>query len=132
METYGINHTGLAVRDLDATTRFFTHVLGWEESGRDDSYPRTSVSDGVSRLTLWQVASDRAPTDFDRRHNIGLHHLAIEVPSEAALASFAEKIATHPEANIEFLPEPMGAGPRKHMMFAELGGIQLELIWPGT
>ena len=52
METYGINHTGLAVRDLDATARFLTHVLSWEESGRDDSYPRTSVSDGVSRLTL--------------------------------------------------------------------------------
>ena len=61
MQTNGINHTGLSVRNLDDTARFFTRVLGWEESGRDEIYPRTSVSDGVSRLTLWQVADDRPP-----------------------------------------------------------------------
>ena len=132
MRTNGINHTGLAVRDLDATARFFTEVLGWSESGRDESYPRSSVSDGVSRLTLWQVSDDRAPAAFDRRHNIGLHHLAIEVPTEAALDAFAAKIAAYPGAEIEFLPEPVGAGPRKHMMFTEPGGIRLELIWPGA
>ena len=132
MRTNGINHTGRAVRDLDATARFFTEVLGWSESGRDESYPRSSVSDGVSRLTLWQVSDDRAPTAFDWRHNIGLHHLAIEVPTEAALDAFAAKIAAYPSAEIEFLPEPLGAGPRKHMMFTEPGGIRLELIWPGA
>jgi catechol 2,3-dioxygenase-like lactoylglutathione lyase family enzyme len=52
-ETQGINHVGLAVLDLEATTVFFTDCLGWSEFGRDDSYPRTAVSDGVVRLTLW-------------------------------------------------------------------------------
>ena len=58
-ESAGLNHLGLAVRDLDQTTAFFTDVLGWSETARDDSYPR------------------------------------------------------------------------KHMMFAEPGGIRLELMWPG-
>lgn len=132
MATNGINYTELSVRDLDETTRFFTQVLGWRESGRDESYPRTSVSDGTSRLTLWQVASDRPPADFDWRHNIGLHHLAIEVPSENDLDTLAARVAAHPGVRIEFMPEPVGDGPRKHMMFAEPGGIRLELIWPGA
>lgn len=45
-ETEGLNHLGLAVDDLEATTGFFTECLGWQESGRDESYPRTAVSDG--------------------------------------------------------------------------------------
>ena len=49
-----------------------------------------------------------------------------------ALDAFAAKIAAYPGAEIEFLPEPVGAGPRKHMMFTEPGGIRLELIWPGA
>ncbi len=54
-ETQGLNHLGLAVSNLDATTQFFTRCLGWEESGRDESYPRTAVSDGhVRRLEfIW-------------------------------------------------------------------------------
>lgn len=105
-------------------------MLGWRESRRDESYPRSAVSDGTSRLTLWQAQSD-TPVSFDRKHNIGLHHLAIEVDSEAALNSFAEAIAAYPGVDIEFLPELVGSGPRKHMIFTEPGGIRLELIWAG-
>ena len=50
--TQGIKHVGLTVDDLDQTTRFFVEALGWQESGRDESYPRTSVWDGTARLTL--------------------------------------------------------------------------------
>ncbi len=39
-DTSGLNHLGLAVRDLDRTTDFLTSVLGWQEVARDDSYPR--------------------------------------------------------------------------------------------
>ena len=130
--TQGINHLGLAVRDLDASVRFFTDVLGWTESGRDDSYPRSAVSDGTCRLTLWQVADDPAPRDFDRRRNIGLHHLALEVASRAELDELYAHIRDWPGAQIEFAPEPMGHGPRQHMMFAEPGGIRMELVWPGA
>jgi len=26
----------------------------------------------------------------------------------------------------------MGKSPRRHMMFAELGGLQIELLWAGA
>jgi len=77
--TNGINHLGLAVKNLKETTDFFTVHLGWEESGYDAKYPRTSVTDGNTRLTLWQTDESKNVTEFNRRENIGLHHLAFEV-----------------------------------------------------
>ena len=129
--TKGLNHLGLAVRDLDQTVGFFVNCLGWSESGRDDSYPRSAVSDGSLRLTLWQVDHNLSVSDFHRRKNIGLHHLAIEVESEQGLVDLGDKVSRYPGVEIEFMPEPVGQGPRQHMMFTEPGGIRLELIWPG-
>ena len=131
-ETLGLNHLGLAVKDLDQTTAFFVGVLGWEETARDEGYPRKSVTDGKVRLTLWQVDHKTSITSFDRRKNIGLHHLALEVASESDLNRIAQSVADWPGVEIEFMPEFMGNGPRKHMMFAEPGGIRLELVWAGN
>lgn len=132
MQTRGLNHLGLAVRDLDATTRFFTELLGWQESGRDMSYPRTAVTDGHVRLTLWQVDEQLSVEPFHRRKNVGLHHLAIEVPTEGDLKAIHRSLAATEGVVIEFPPEPLSGGPREHMMCHEPGGIRIEFIWPGT
>lgn len=131
IETQGLNHLGLTVSDLEATTRFFVECLGWKESGRDDSYPRTAVSDGTLRLTLWQVDVSLEVETFDRKKNVGLHHLALSVPTELALKDLAQRVSEWPGVDIEFEPELVGKGPRKHMMFSEPGGIRLEFIWSG-
>ena len=83
--TQGINHLGLSVKNLDQTVSFFVDCLGWEESGRDDIYPRSAVSDGVSRLTLWEVDHNLEVNEFHFRKNIGIHHLALAVQSEKIL-----------------------------------------------
>lgn len=131
-KTHGIHHLGLSVLDLEQTTGFFTKTLGWKEVGRDDSYPRTIVTDGHARLTLWQV--DRTPDvqPFDRRRNVGLHHLALEIDTEEHLHDLARVIRETPDAKIEFLPEPVGTSPRRHMMCREPGGLRIEFIWSGT
>lgn len=130
-DTAGLNHLGLTVRDLNETTDFFTTVLGWEETARDETYPRNSITDGRLRLTLWQASKSANTVDFDRKSNIGLHHLALTVGSEKELNRLAAAIAAYDGVTIEFMPEIVGNGPRKHMMFAEPGGIRLELIWSG-
>ncbi len=130
--TQGINHLGLAVSNLNQTRDFFIELLGWSESGRDDSYPRTAVSDGHVRLTLWQVDKNLDIEEFDRRKNIGLHHLALDVQSEQQLIDIYEKLKTQDDVNIEFAPELVGQGPRKHMMCNEPGGIRIEFIWQGS
>ncbi len=129
--TIGMNHLGLTVRDLDVTTDFFVNAMGWKELARDETYPRTTVSDGKVRFTLWQVGSEAETVAFDRRANIGLHHLALEVETEATLSKLASVLSAYPGVVIEFMPELMGEGPRKHMMFAEPGGLRLELLWAG-
>ncbi len=128
-QTKGAAHLGLSVKNLDETIAFFTDLLGWEEVGRDDTYPRSAVTDGTLYLTLWQVDQSKPVTEFDRRQNIGLHHLAIAVLSEDILNDLAVKIANHSGCKVEFMPEFLRTGPNKHMMFYEPGGIRLELYW---
>jgi catechol 2,3-dioxygenase-like lactoylglutathione lyase family enzyme len=130
--TKGIHHLGLAVKDLYKSTHFFTQVLGWNESGYDESYPRTAVSDGVIRLTLWQVENQREAVAFNRKSNIGLHHIALEVEDEIKLIELFEKIDGLANVDIEFPPELLGAGPRKHFMCNEPGGIRIEFICSGV
>lgn len=131
-KTQGINHLGLSVKNLDQTVSFFVDCLGWEESGRDESYPRSAVSDGTIRLTLWEVDHSLSVNEFHFRENIGLHHFALEVDSEQKLNEIAESVKNYPGVSIGFMPELLGAGPRKHMMFNEPGGIRIEFIWPGS
>jgi len=128
--TVGMNHLGLTVRDVAQTTGFLTDVLGWEATAHDPSYPRSTVTDGHLRLTLWQVQTN-APAKFDRKTVLGLHHLALTVPDEATLMSLAETLRDRDDVVVEFMPEPMGQGPRQHMMFAEPGGLRIELLWSG-
>ena len=129
--TLGINHLGLSVKDLDQSVNFFVECLGWEEFGRDDSYPRSAVSDGCIRLTLWQVDHGLPVRDFNFRENVGLHHFALELSSEVELNDVAQRLKDHPGVEIEFMPELLDNGPRKHMIFYEPGGIRIEFIWSG-
>jgi catechol 2,3-dioxygenase-like lactoylglutathione lyase family enzyme len=124
--TRGIDHVGLTVRDLNQTLDFFVNCLGWNKVGEKADYPAAFVSDGHLLVTLWQLKNEHDAVPFDRRANVGLHHLALRVESEAALDEMAERIAKWPGAKIEFAPELLGQGPKKHMMVYEPGGIRLE------
>ncbi len=128
MTTIGINHLGLTVRDLDQSVGFFTGALSWTVAGGNPDYPYAAVTDGHARLTLWQ-AKAAEPVAFDRHANIGLHHVAIGVDSESALNDLANNVAAWPGVEVEFMPEPLGDGPRVHAMIREPGGCRVELIW---
>jgi catechol 2,3-dioxygenase-like lactoylglutathione lyase family enzyme len=127
--TLGCHHVGLAVSRLEDTAAFFTQVLGWREVGRRPAYPAVFVSDGTVMVTLWALGEGAAP--FDRRTNAGLHHLALRVPSEAALEDVHAALRSAPGVRIEFAPEPLGDGPARHMMCYEPSGIRIEFIWSG-
>jgi catechol 2,3-dioxygenase-like lactoylglutathione lyase family enzyme len=80
--TIGFSHVGLSVCDPDASLKFFK-ALGFKRVGGVAlSYSSLFLSDGSSLLTIWQT--DEGATPFDRRKNVGLHHLAIKVPSMEA------------------------------------------------
>ena len=77
-------------------------------------------------VTLWQA--DEGAIEFDRKKNIGLHHLAFKLRSFEDLDAMHKKIEDWPGVEIEFSPENVGEGPAKHMIFYEPGGIRLEFI----
>jgi catechol 2,3-dioxygenase-like lactoylglutathione lyase family enzyme len=130
--TAGINHLGITVADVQGTADFFVKVLGWTQGDFDTSYPKTAVTDGSCRLTIWGTKCAHEPNAFDRHANIGLHHLALHIERESDLFAVANDVANWPTVDVEFMPEPMGSGPRKHMMFLLHGGPRLELTWPGA
>ncbi|HKO91139.1 MAG TPA: VOC family protein [Polyangiaceae bacterium] len=92
--TVGFDHVGLTVRDLDAACSFFVECLGWKVVGGKPDYPSIYVSDGAAVLTLWRVENPMACIEFNRRTNIGLHHLALRVPSRAALDELHVRVAS--------------------------------------
>lgn len=125
--TKGVHHIGLAVPDLGAAERFFVAALGWAVVGGVPSYPATFVSDGALMVTLWQVAHPAAATPFDRRANVGLHHLALKVADPAALTLIFERLRNYPGVTIEFAPQPMRPGsPVLHFICAMPGGVRIE------
>lgn len=129
--TLGVHHVGLAVTDLEASTAFFVEGLGWQLGGRDPAYPATFVSDGVVLVSLWEVKDPASAVPFDRRHNVGLHHLALEVSDIEALGRLHDKLAKMEGVRIEFGPEPNRGGPTIHMMVYEPSGNRIEFTVPG-
>jgi catechol 2,3-dioxygenase-like lactoylglutathione lyase family enzyme len=125
--TLGVHHVGLAVPDLDAAERFFVDALGWTVTGGVPSYPAVFVSDGSTMVTLWRVADPGQAAAFDRRANIGLHHLALKVANRDALQAAYDRIRVHPDVTIEFAPGPMREGSPLHHLICEMpGGVRLE------
>jgi catechol 2,3-dioxygenase-like lactoylglutathione lyase family enzyme len=124
--TVGIDHLGLTVRDLGTTVGFFVDCLGWKQVGARPNYPAAFVSDGHVVLTLWEVQRQAERVEFDRKTNVGLHHLALRVGSAAALDEVYARVSKWPGVKVEFSPENLGEGPKRHTMLYEPGGIRLE------
>lgn len=128
--TAGVDHLGLSVDDLNACATFFVAVLGYKIVGEKPTYPAIFVSDGVTRLTLWQT--DDEARAFDRRAQVGLHHLALRMPSHEALNALATSLAARDDVTVEFLPEPVGDAGNRHMMCRVPGGIRVEFVAVGS
>ena len=127
--TRGLNHVGLTVSNLDKSTAFFTKTLGWQEVGGFPDYPSKFVTDGEIFVTLWQTTDPDTAVAFDRKRNVGLHHLALTVKSREALDELHERFLRSEGVVIEFAPEPNGDGPTIHMMIREPSGNRLEFAW---
>ena len=127
--TYGVDHVGLSVRDLASTREFFCDCLGWRIVGERPDYPAVFVSDGHAVLTLWQVQSPGDAIPFDRRANVGLHHLALAVIDQASLETLYKRVSSWPGVVVEFGPEPSGAGPKIHFMVREPSGVRIEFAF---
>jgi len=67
-------------------------------------------------------------TAFNRKTNVGLHHLAFRVASFEALDELHARLLKAKNVRIEFAPELFYGGPARHMMIREPSGNRLEFI----
>lgn len=124
----GINHLGLAVIDLTASQKFFIDTLGFDLVGTDDQYPSAFVANSENFITLWQVSDPDTAVKFDRKNNVGLHHVAFSIDSFDALDALYQTLLKTTGVVIEFSPELLSNGPTKHMMIREPSGNRIEFI----
>ncbi len=129
-KTKGAHHIGLTVPDLAKTREFFIETLGFEQVCEKPDYPAVFVSDGVTMITIWQAKNAASAVPFDRKNIIGLHHFALRVDGAGVLDQLHDTLKLTEGVEIEFAPEPLGAGPTKHMMCFIPGGIRVEFITP--
>jgi catechol 2,3-dioxygenase-like lactoylglutathione lyase family enzyme len=124
--TIGIDHVGLAVRDVALSRGFFCECLGWSVVGEDQGHPAAFVSDETGIVTLWQVEVPANCVPRDRRSNVGLHHLALKVANLGALETLHTRAAAWPGTVIEFAPQRSGKGTKMRFMVREPGGTRIE------
>ena len=141
--TCGVDHVGLSVRDLESTRRFFCDCLGWRVVGERPEYPAAFVSDGQQIVTLWRVETPHQAVAFDRRTNVGLHHLALAVADRAGLDALYERVASWPggcRASPSFATPKVSRAPISRSMIRRVPAasspprpifhwIELELLW---
>lgn len=129
--TRGVHHVGITVPDLGEAERFFCEALGWDVVGNNPAYPAVFVSDGHSMVTVWRAADPSTAIAFDRRGNIGLHHLALGVADETALDTVFDRVRSHPGVAIEFPPTPIREGSKtRHFICTMPGGVRIEFATP--
>jgi catechol 2,3-dioxygenase-like lactoylglutathione lyase family enzyme len=90
---------------------------------------RTREVDGHQIVTLWRVEAPDRAVAFDRRTNVGLHHLALAVADRAGLDALYGRVASWPGVVVELAPELSGKGPKIHFIVHEPSGIRIEFVF---
>lgn len=131
----GIHHLALATPDLDATVAFYHGVLGMAvlpADGGGDRGPRHLLVDaGGALLHFWETTEAEifaAPWERDRFVPGALQHLALRLPSEAALRALRTRLhAVGVEAS-----DVVPIGPALVVLFHDNNGMMLEATyWVG-
>jgi len=128
--TQGFSHVGLSVSNIGTSFKFF-EALGFKKVGGDDSYPSYFLSDGSSLLTIWQTEDNAV--EFNRKKNVGLHHLALKVASRDALTQAYDVVSKVDGTRIDgegaFAPQKLEGTPLTHAMVFEPSGNRIELTF---
>ena len=119
-----IHHLGLTVESLSEARDFFIQFLGWKIIKENPDYPSFFVKGGETILTIWKAQVD-SPIQFNRKFNLGLHHLALLVETKEELIDLHEKFESS-KYIVEFGPRPNGEN--LHFMLEGPSKIRIEFI----
>jgi catechol 2,3-dioxygenase-like lactoylglutathione lyase family enzyme len=123
----GIHHVDLTVSDLGRSTAFYDRVLPLLGFRRSSDVPEGPIWAGA-RVEIGLVAARRA-TPHDR-YAPGLHHLAFEAPSPAAVDEAHRGLSA---LGVTLLDAPAAYpqyGPGYYaVFFADPDGLKLEYVF---
>ena len=131
MRSTGVHHVDLVVSSIERSLPFYSELLG------PLGYHRVSEVEGERGETIWYIGgagttlglreaqSESGPYD---RYRVGLHHLALEASSRAAVDDRAEWLRSQ-GAEIESEPQEYGYMPGYYaVFFYDPDGIKLEIM----
>jgi catechol 2,3-dioxygenase-like lactoylglutathione lyase family enzyme len=123
METSGLNHIIMTIKDVDISRAFYGDLLGFElEKIADGFFLRTG---GVT--IFFFPSSHPLPDDRFNEFRIGLDHLSFTAPSEAALHSIAARLI---EAGVDTKGVETYHTGNRYVAFRDPDNIQLEYWLP--
>jgi glyoxylase I family protein len=134
MAVRGIHHVDIVVSSIGRSLPWYRELLGpvgWNrvrevegERGETIYYLGAQVGRRPT-IGLREAQSDSPPVD---RYSVGLHHLALDVTSRAAVDERAAWLRSH-HAEIESGPEEYGYIPGYYaVFFYDPDGLKLELL----
>lgn len=123
METTGLNHIIMTIKDVKISQEFYGDLLGFDVKNIADGF--FFMTGGVAIFFF----SPRQPIPQDRfnEFRIGLDHLAFTAPSESALEALAEKLLA---AGVQTKGVETYHTGNKYVAFRDPDNIQLEYWLP--
>lgn len=130
MNLLRIDHTGIAVRDLDEALERYRRTYGLQPSERlpvpAQHVEVAFLAIGDTRLELVQPTDDQSPVArFLDRRGEGLHHVAILVQN---IREELQRLADNGVELIDREPRPGAHGLVAFVHPREAGGVLVELI----
>jgi catechol 2,3-dioxygenase-like lactoylglutathione lyase family enzyme len=123
MQTSGLNHIILTIRDVGRSRAFYGDLLGFEVKDQADGF--VFVAGGV--YFFFFPSSHPLPDDRFDEFRIGLDHLAFTAPDEDALHSLAKTLKA---AGVETMGVETYHTGNKYVAFRDPDNIQLEYWLP--
>lgn len=123
METSGLNHIIMTIKDVKVSQAFYGDLLGFEIKSIADGF--FFVVGGV--LVFFFPSNHPLPDDRFNEFRIGLDHLAFTAPSEEALYLFADHLQA---SGVETKGVETYHTGNKYVAFRDPDNIQLEYWLP--
>jgi glyoxylase I family protein len=131
MRSGGVHHVDLVVSSIERSLPFYRDLLGplgWHVISEVEGERGETIwylSGRGTSIGLREAQSEAAPVD---RYAVGLHHLAIEVASRAAVDERAEWVVDA-GGTLESEPQEYGYMPGYYaVFFYDPDGLKLELL----
>lgn len=123
METSGLNHIIMTIKDIESSRAFYGDLLGFEIKTIADGFLFVTGGVGIFFFPSRHPISDDRFNEF----RIGLDHLSFTAPSEEALQLLAERLQA---SGIQTKGVETYFTGNKYVAFRDPDNIQLEYWLP--